>query len=132
MAVVNVRVIQTNTRTGFERDMVVTQKVWDKLVKKPNLVAGMKWRLWTAPKKATTRFVEVPIDAEVQILEKKAEITQESVTQYEQKDYKSDLVLGKKSAIEGDKETAIAAFKRALEFKPKNPYIKSQLKKLSE
>lgn len=138
-----VKVVRTE-KDGSERVMLLETAVWATLVEKPHLVSGVKWRLWVAPKVATTKIIEVPIDAEVKItpktkkdaddkfveayLKDEPEITQDN--QYGEKDYKSDLLLGKKSVAEGDKETAKVAFKRALEFKPKNPYIKGQLKKL--
>lgn len=126
-------------KDGSERVMLLETAVWAKLVKKPHLVPGVKWRLWVAPKPATTRFVEVPIDAEVEVkIPKKVpkkEIPEsaqgaKSELIYGEKEYKSDLALGKKSVAEGDKETAKEAFTRTLQLKPKNPWVKAQLKKL--
>jgi len=123
-----VKVVRTD-RQG-ERVMMLTEKVWDKLVAKPNLVAGVKWKLWVAPRKATTRFVEVPIDAEVEIITKKVE-PKNVEPDYGEKDYKSDMALAKKLLIEDGGVGAKEAFDRALAFKPKNPYIKKKLKELS-
>jgi len=136
-----VKVVRTEKE--FERVMLLEQKVWDRLVKKPNLVAGVKWRLWTKPVKATTRFVEVPIDAEIEIITKKVEpkkVVPEKRDEtlkldpvefeYTEKEYKADFALAKNLVAEDGGKGAKEAFERALAFKPKNPYIKSQLKKL--
>jgi len=143
-----VKVVRTD-KEGNERVMLLTHKVWNKMVSKPKLIPGMKWRLWVAEKPRTTRFVEVPIDAEVEIkmpVAKKVETkpeksylitanaddanltTIEEIKPYGEKEYKSDLVLGKKLAADGNKDEAKAAFKRTLQLKPKNPYVKKQIK----
>ncbi len=135
-----VKVVRTE-RDGTERIMTLEQPVWNKIVKKPHLVPGVKWRLWVAEKPKTTRFVEVPINAEVEIktpkkpekvlsedpVEKK---TPEKPVIYGEKEYRADLALAKKLVAEDGGIGAKEAFERALKFKPKNPYIKSQLKKL--
>jgi len=140
-----VKVVRTD-KEGNERVMLLTHKVWNKMVSKPKLIPGMKWRLWVAEKPRTTRFVEVPIDAEVEIkmpVAKKVDISDKKIdkepvevevaevkvpTPYGEKEYKSDLVLGKKLAADGNKDEAKAAFKRTLQLKPKNPYVKKQIK----
>jgi len=147
-----VKVIRTD-KEGNERVMTLEQKVWDKMVKKPHLVPGMKWRLWVPTKPRTTRFVEVPIDAEVEIkpkvnvradkpieevnveadkpVTKIADIRdKETDVPYGDKEYRADLALAKKCVAEDGGKGAKEAFERALKFKPKNPYIKGQLKKL--
>lgn len=129
-----VKVVRTE-KDGSERVMLLETAVWATLVKKPHLVPGVKWRLWVAPKVATTKFVEVPIDAEVEVRIPKKKVKSELIDEikpviYGEKEYKSDLVLGKKSVAEGDTKTAKEAFTRTLQLKPKNPYVKGQLKKL--
>ena len=122
-----VKVVRTD-KHGAERVMTLEQPVWDKIVKKPHLVAGMKWRLWIPEKARTTKFVEVPIDAEVEIVNKEKPPVKEPM--YEEKEYRDDLALAKKLVAEDGGKGAKEAFERALKFKPKNPYIKAQLKKL--
>ena len=129
-----VKVVKTE-KDGSERVMLLEPAAWATIVKKPHLVPGVKWRLWVAPKAATTKFVEVPIDAEVEVKIPKKKDKPEPIDEikpviYGEKEYKSDLVLGKKSVAEGDTKTAKEAFTRTLQLKPKNPYVKGQLKKL--
>ena len=129
---------------GTEREMLLENAVWERIVKTPNLVPGTKWRLWKPTPKPTTKFVEVPIDAEVQILKAQPEksepidrvepekptVAENAQADYGESEYKNDMILAKKLMKEGDNEGARDAFRRALVFKPKNPYIKAKLKTL--
>ena len=134
-----VKVVKTE-KDGHERVMMLEQKVWNKFVKKPHLVPGVKWRLWVPEKPRTTKFVEVPIDAEVIVKQKvkvevdkpdtKVNVPIDKPLIYEEKEYRADLALAKKCVAEDGGKGAREAFERALKFKPKNPYIKNQLKKL--
>lgn len=111
---------------GKKVSIFVTDDIWEKIQKKPNLFGG-KWELVPIPKS------KPKIILKSKVISKGKEAHDDlgdAIPEYTEKDYRKDLKDALSSLKTDDKENALSLYKRAYKFK-KSVYVKTKIKQLS-
>jgi len=122
---------------GKKTSIFVTDAIWAKIQKKPNIFGKNKWELISKSELPVYKPPVVvgksmkPIYTEKEYRFVDDDLAEKSMKPiYTEKEYRADLHSANLALKAADKKKALALYKRAIKFK-KSVYVKTKIKELS-